>query len=125
MLSNYGYGLTDDSPNTPWNESEVPEKDFDVCVSQTLSKNTTIVTQDYLPEFDEESGRTYANTEDTDWNKAYCDSAMTPLEIINAAGKIAKALLEQGETRVGGVYLKTFAEECKDWGEDELTVMEE
>ena len=125
MSGYYPAGLTDSTPGTPWNEPEVPEKDFDVCVSQTLSKNTTIVTQDYLPEFDDETGYTSANTEDTDWNKAYEDCAMTPLDIINAAGKIAKALIEQGETRVGGVYLKTFAEECKDWGEDELTVMEE
>ena len=124
MLSNYGYGLTDDSPNTPWNEPIIPERDFDVCVSQTLSKNTIIVTQDYQPEFDEETGYTDANTDETDWKKAYCDVAMTPLEIIGAAEKIAKALLEQGQTRIGGVYLKNLVKECEGWVEDDIEVVE-
>jgi hypothetical protein len=112
-------------PSAPWNEPMIPEKEFDVSISQTLSKDTSIYTQDYQPEFDEETGHTYANTDETDWKKAYCDTAMTPLEIIGAAEKIAKALLEQGQTRVGGVYLKSFVRDCEGWNEDELEVMEE
>lgn len=111
-------------PNAPYNEVSIPEKAFDVCVSQTLSKSTGIYTNNYLLEFDDESGRTYANTEETDWKKAYQNVAMTPLDIINAAEKIAKTLLEQGQTRVGGVYLKSLVSDCKGWTEDELEVME-
>lgn len=109
----------------PFNEVEVPEREFDVCISQSLSKSTSIYTQDYQPEYDEEDGHTYANTMDTDWKKAYQDVAMTPLDIINAASEIAEALLKEGKTRVGGVYLKSLVEECKDWINDELEVMEE
>lgn len=112
-------------PSAPWNEVEIPEKEFDVCVSQSLSKSTSIYTQDYQPEYDEETGHTDADTTYTDWKKAYTNVAMTPLEIINAAGKIAKALLEEGKTRVAGVYLKSLAEECEEWNEDELEVIEE
>ena len=111
-------------PSAPYNQVDVPEKDFDVLISQTLSRDTTITTQDYQPEFDEETGYTDANTEETDWKKAYCDVAMTPLEIIGAAEKIAKALLEQGQTRVGGVYLKSLVKDCEGWVEDETEVME-
>ena len=111
-------------PSAPYNQVDVPEKDFDVLISQTLSRDTTITTQDYQPEFDEETGYTDANTDDTDWKKAYCDVAMTPLEIIGAAEKIAKALLEQGQTRVGGVYLKSLVKDCEGWVEDETEVME-
>ena len=111
-------------PSAPYNQVDVPEKDFDVLISQTLSKDTSICTQDYQPEFDEETGYTDANTDDTDWKKAYCDVAMTPLEIIGAAEKIAKALLEQGQTRVGGVYLKSLVKDCEGWVEDETEVME-
>jgi hypothetical protein len=109
----------------PWNEPVIPEKEFDVLVSQTLSRDTSIYTNDYCPEFDEETGQTDANTECTDWKKAYSNAAMTPLEIIGAAEKIAKALLEQGQTRVGGVYLKSLVSDCEGWNEDELEVIEQ
>lgn len=111
-------------PSAPWNEPVIPEREFDVLVSQTLSRDTSIYTDDYCPEFDEETGYTDANTDETDWKKAYCDAAMTPLEIIGAAEKIAKVLLEQGQTRVGGVYLKGLVRDCEGWNEDELEVVE-
>ena len=111
--------------SAPFNEVEIPEREFDVCISSSLSKSTSIYTQDYQPEYDEEDGHTYANTMDTDWKKAYQDVAMTPLDIIANAEKIAKALLEEGKTRFAGVYLKSFVEECADWNEDELEVIEE
>ena len=125
MSGYYPAGLTDNTPGCPWSEPVIPEREFDILVSQTLSRNTSIYTDDYCPEFDEEDGRTYANTEETDWKKAYQNVAMTPLEIIGAAKKIAKALLEQGQTRVGDVYLKSLVKECEGWNEDELEVMEE
>lgn len=109
-------------PNAPYNEVEVPEKEFEVTISQSLSKNTSIYTQDYMPEYDEEDGHIYADTSQTDWKQAYKDNAMTPLDIIQNCEKIAKALLEQGQTRFAGVYLKTLVEECQDWDEDELDV---
>jgi hypothetical protein len=124
MSGYYPAGLTDNTPGCPWSEPEVPERDFDVLISQTLSRDTTITTQDYQPEFDEEDRITYANTEDTDWKKAYCDVAMTPLEIIGAAEKIAKVLLEQGQTRVGGIYLKSLIQDCEGWVENETEVIE-
>ena len=125
MSGYYPAGLTDNTPGCPWSEPVIPEREFDVLVSQTLSRNTSIYTDDYCPEFDEKDGRTYANTEETDWKKAYQNVAMTPLEIIGAAEKIAKALLEQGQTRVGDVYLKSLVQDCEGWNEDELEVMEE
>ena len=112
-------------PSAPYNQVEVPEREFDVCVSQSLSKSTSIYTQDYQPEYDEETGHTDADTTNTDWKKAYQNVAMTPLDIINAAGKLAKAFLEEGKTRVEGIYLKSLVEECKDWSNDELEVIEE
>ena len=124
MYDNYNYPAGADNEMAPWNEPVIPEREFDVLVSQTLSRDASIYTDDYCPEFDDETGRTYANTEETDWKKAYCNVAMTPLEIINAAEKIAKTLLEQGQTRVGEVYLKSLVRDCEGWVEDETEVME-
>ena len=111
--------------DAPWNEVEVPEREFCVLVSQTLSKSTSIYTQDYQPEYDEEDGNTYADTSGTDGKQAYSDVAMTPLDIINNCEKIAKALLEEGKTRYAGVYLRSLVEECQDWVEDDYEVCPE
>ena len=134
-LSNYPPGA--DNEWAPWNDPEIPEKEFGVCVSQTLSKSTSIYTDDtpgaegcdYEP--DGEGGYCASGWKDpddtsyTDWVKAYHNSAMTPLDIIGACEKIAKALLEEGKTRFAGLYLKSLVKECEDWNEDELEVMEE
>ena len=56
-------------PRAPYNEVDIPERDFEVTISQTLSRTVTIVTDDYYPEYDEEDGHTYANTENTDWKR--------------------------------------------------------
>ena len=124
MSGYYPAGLTDNTPGCPWSEPVIPEREFDVLVSQTLSRDASIYTDDYCLEFDEETGHTDANTEETDWKKAYQNVAMTPLDIINAAEKIAKTLLEQGQTRVGGIYLKSLVSDCEGWTEDELEVIE-
>lgn len=111
--------------SAPYNEVEIPEKEFEVAISQTLSKSTSIWTNQYQPEYDEETGHTDADTTYTDWKKAYQDVAMTPLEIINVAEKIAKALMEEGKTIFAGVYLKDLVEECQDWQDDDYEVIEE
>ena len=123
--SNYPAMSQSQWDSAPFNEPDVPEKEFDVTISQTLSKSTSIYTQDYQPEYDEENGHVYADTSQTDWKKAYNDAAMTPLDIIQSAEKIAKALLEEGKTRFAGIYLKSFVEECQDWNNDETEVIEE
>ena len=124
MPSNYPPGAEHD-PNAPYNEVSIPEKEFCVTCSQSLSRSTPILTDDYIPEYDDETGHVYTDTSQTDWNKAYGDAAMTPLEIICAAEKIAKALIEEGKMRVGGVYLKGLVEECEGWNDDETTIVED
>jgi hypothetical protein len=41
--------------NAPFNEPIIPERDFDVSVMQTLVKETTISTDQYQPEYDDET----------------------------------------------------------------------
>lgn len=131
MLSNYPDGLSDYSKDVPWNESEIPEKEFNVTCSQTLSKSTTIITTDYIPQCDcgDDDGVSYcdqwADTSQTDWKKAYTDVALTPLDIIKACGILAQHLLDNGTSYLGPYHMKELIEECEDWNEDELEVIEE
>ena len=68
MYDNYPPGAAHD-PNAPYNEPLIPERDFDVEVTITMSKVVTITTDNYVPEYDDEYGHTYANTENTEWDK--------------------------------------------------------
>ena len=45
---NYPPGAAND-PNAPYNEVEVPEADFEVTCSQSLSRTATVTTTDYNP----------------------------------------------------------------------------
>jgi hypothetical protein len=58
-------------PNAPYNQVDVPEKDFEVTCSQSLSRTAIVTTNDYIPCVDEgcEDGVGYhdewADTSDT------------------------------------------------------------
>lgn len=125
-------------PSAPYNEPTVPGKEFDVTVSQSLSKSTIVYTNDYIPgasgvdyEPDDEGGYcAYGwhdpdDTSDTNWKKAYTDSSYTPLEIIEKCGEMCKYLLEIDQTKFGKYFLKRLLDECQGWTEDDFEVVED
>lgn len=107
-------------PNAPWNQTEPPEIDFDVCISSTLSKNVKVSTSDYR---EDEEGE--ISTMETDWKAAYGDTHCTPMELIEHCKKLAQAVLDN-DTRYLSVKsrLRMLIEECNGWSEDELEVVE-
>ena len=71
-------------PSAPWNEVDVPEKEFDVICSQSLSRTATVWTNNYIPgasgvdyEPDDEGGYCACgwqdddDTSDTCWGDEY------------------------------------------------------
>jgi hypothetical protein len=139
MLSNYPDGLSDFTPGTPWNEPDVPEKEFDVTCTQTLSRTVSVLTSNYVPgasgvdyEPDDEGGY-YASgwhdpddTSDTNWADEYHDNDyLTPLQLI----EIFKQYLENDLNRMGEVknerWIKHLIEECSNWTEDETEYVED
>lgn len=128
MYNNYNYPPGADTPYAPWNEQEVPERQFDVCISQTLSKSTSVTTDDYVPEVDEDEDGFYksANTSDTDWNKAYKNEHLTPLQLINEFKDFLTKHLPDPIIDVKEFQrFKYLIDECEDWTEDETEVVEE
>ena len=72
-------------PSAPWNEPGPPdEKTFDVCISQTLSRDTTVTTSDYSVDVDCDEDGYYQSidTSETNWKEAAQGERMTPLELI-------------------------------------------
>ena len=115
----------------------IPEKEFEITVSQTLSKATSVWTDNYVPgacgvdyEPDGEGGYSASgwqdddDTSDTDWNKIFLENEYSPLQIIQACEKIATALLSKDTKTFEGIWLPALISSCKDWEEDDFEVME-
>ena len=139
MPSNYGYGLNDWSPNTPWNEPYIPEKDFEITCSQSLSRIATVTTTDYNPVVEDEPWNgiheEYADTSDTCWSKEYSECGYTtPLELIGMLKEYLQKDLEKWKIEdektphAGPAFhvrrLKHLIEECDCWTEDETEFSE-
>lgn len=131
--SNYPPGVSDSTINAPWNDPIIPDKEFEITCSQSLSKTVTVTTNNYTPgasgvdwEADDE-GHPYASewhdtddTSDTNWNEEYHNNNhYTPLQLII----LFKQHLENELNRMGDVKnsrrIKHLIEECSDWIEDE------
>ena len=147
MLSNFPDGLSDHTVGAPWNDPDVPEKEFDVTCSQSLSKTTTVWTNNYIPgasgvdyEPDDEGGYCASgwhdpdNTSNINWDKEYKSDHYTPLELIN---KFKEYLVKQWDilkdaeeandagTNQKKREIKHLIEECDGWIEDETEYIEE
>ena len=139
MLSNYPPGAEYD-PNAPWNEPEVPEKEFDVTCCQTLSKTVTVYTDNYTPgaegvdyEPDDEGGYTAIgwhdddDTSDTNWAEEYhANDYHTPLQLIELFKRYLEHILDDKvQVSTSASYIKHLIEECEDWSEDETEYVED
>lgn len=134
---NSGYlPLGADSENAPFNQSDNIGKCFDVCASQTLSKNTEVWTDKYVSDeevnVDEdgsESVKEIIDTSDTDWKEVYGEQHLTPAEIIQCCKALAQKV--QAETQrievpgLGQVSVKQLVSECEEWIVDEFEVIHE
>lgn len=113
-------------PDAPYNQKELPEREFEVTISQTLSKTITIFTNDYNLEADCDEDGCYevCDTSDTNWKEAYEDNLHTPAQLI----KILKLVLEENKKK--GIVFKTegftndLIEECENWCVDDYEVVE-
>lgn len=115
-------------PRAPWNDPGPPEKRaFEVCISQTLSKNTTVTTNDYSVEVDCDEDGYYESidTSETNWKNAYKEERMTPLELIEELkGFIERTLPDPVVFPREYKKAKYLISECEGWVEDDLEIME-
>lgn len=127
----------------PFNEEVIPEKDFEVTCSQSLSKTVTITTDNYIPggewcEYDDGitiGGHDPDDTSDTDWAEEYhLNDHYTPLELID---KFKEYLMKQwdilknaeeandAETKQKKREIKHLIEECSGWQDDDTEIIME
>lgn len=130
-MDNYPPGAAND-PNAPYNEVEVPEREFDVTISMSLSRTVQCYTNKYIPEIDEENGHLYVDTSDTPWSEVYGDNHKTIPELLEELKKyIQKDLdnLADDETKMDKAFhrrrLEFLLTECDEWTVDEEDYEEE
>jgi len=111
--------MQSEKERAPWNEKEIPERDFLVDVEYTIFKaNVKVSTSDYTPDIDEE-GYSCANTENTDWKSAYeRDHHHTISQLLDILkGYVIKELRDDKvvKTKNHKEKLKHILDDCDGW----------
>lgn len=114
--SDYYAPGTYNNPRAPWNEVEIPEREFDVKVEYSLSKKTSIESNNYY--IDESPDGSYLGTEDIDWQGEYKEQHKTPLDLITLFKQHLEKELETVTLRTRKNELEYLIEECSGWVED-------
>ena len=125
-------------PSAPYNEPVVPDEEFEVTCSQSLSKTVTVTTNNYIPgasgvdyERDDEGG-TYASpwhddpdTSDTNWAEEYhSNDYHTPLQLIQLFRQVLENDLKSGIVFKSPKFTQDLINECEGWIEDETEYIE-
>lgn len=141
----YPAGAYNDS-SAPYNQSDIPEEEFEVTCSQSLSRTASVWTNNYIPgeegvdwETDDE-GHSYAShwhddpdTSDTNWADEWHDNDhYTPIQLIGLYKETLKEQLKSWEGMEDSTTAKAtirriehLIEECNDWTEDETEYIQE
>lgn len=105
-----------------------PIREFNVTISQTLSKSTAVKTNDYekVSEYDDDGMCTIsADTSDTDWVSAYKKDHYTIPELLKILKEYVEKDIEYQDTKYSKSMLNYILKECEGWIEDELEVVED
>lgn len=126
-------------PSAPYNQSDIPEEEFEVTCSQSLSRTATVWTNNYIPgasgvdyEPDDEGGYCASSwhdpndTSDTNWAEEYHDNDhYTPIQLIELFRRHLENELNNSNIPQNRVNkYKHLIEECEGWTEDETEYLQ-
>lgn len=129
MYNNYDYPLGADTPLAPWNQVENCEIERDCEVTETITRNVTLSTTDYITEDDWNDGFgkcISADTSETDWREEYINQEYTVLELIDKLKEYVEEDIKNTQPNTDKVIkLRRLLDACKGWEQVELEVEEE
>lgn len=128
MYNNYDYPLGADTPLAPWNQVENSEIERDCNVTETITREVTLSTTDYIAKDDwnDEFGKCIsADTSETDWRDEYINQEYTALELISKLKSYVEEDIKNTAPNTGkGRELQRLLSACNGWEQVELEVEE-
>lgn len=122
MYNNWDYPAGADTPDAPWNQEDYPDRDFDVAVSYSISKDATVSTNKYDGgEYDEEGYWCAGDLENP--CEAYEEDYKSITQILDFAKEAAKYFLSNKDFKVRSKpALLNMIDSCTGWTIDEFDV---
>ena len=121
MHSGY-YPTGADTADAPWNQCKLPEKSFDVTCSQTLSRTSSCLSNQY--EYNQEDDLT--DTSNIEWSEEWHgNDHYTPRQLIELFRKCLVSMHESGIVFMTPAQDAHLLKECDGWTEDETEYIEE
>lgn len=126
-MDNYNYPLGADTPDAPWNQSDLEEEVREVEFSCILKKVAEVGTTDYIagstyPEWDDDHYVAVTDEPDfsnTDWISEWKNSEYTPINLIEKLKEIslvlAKGEMPQRPEGSRKSYWTVLAKACDGW----------
>lgn len=121
MASGYYPAGAENDPNAPYNQVDVPKKEFDIECEFVMRKVVNVETNDYVVEIDDENGHEYANTENTDWGSAFTNSGHFTIQ--DLLDELREYVINDMNTcspnTCKGAHLKRLLDACDGWDTSE------
>ena len=128
--SNYPPMSQDELEKAPFNEREQEDRDFNVTVSQTLSKTVPVITNDYnlevVSEPHNQIHERIVDTSETSWRDVYAENDYhTPEQLLKLFKRYLEYLLDRKTVvPVAPSFLKMLIKDCEDWIVDDEEFVE-
>ena len=119
MNGNYPLMSQSEEKNAPFNEPVIKERSFAIGVTCMLRKDVTVTTDDYVLEYDYESCCEYADTKDTDWERAYLYGHYTLSQLLDQLKEYVRKDIDETMEKDGMTQrvknLHDLLKDCEDW----------
>ena len=109
------YAPGSNTPDAPWNEVSYPERDFDMEVTETVSRKTYITSDNYNIYVDYEDGHTTVDTDPVDFAKCYEEQRWSIVELIDRMRGLLEKWKPTEITRKDKEEYERLLEEADGW----------
>ena len=100
------------------------EREFQITVSQTLSKNTSVFTSNYNIEPDEDDMLSYSISEDVCLKDLYTEQHYTIPQLLKILKKECEYRMMNVQNPKKAAHYQKLIEECENWVVDDFEVVE-
>lgn len=125
-MDNYNYPMGADTPDAPWNQVDLPEKEIEVTISIILSKTVKVTVDDYKVDEGKDEDGYYCSYDFSECNlqKAVEDQIILPHNLARFTEKMFNQDFNLKAVEMPKC-LKDAIADCKDWTVDEMVVISE